>query len=244
MRFMIRVHQSSRESDCRTGPPLPTKLLKQVLTRHGLRIGGRVLVAGCGRGELVAFLDGLAYSVNTVDDRPDEVEKANQRFPHLQFQCARLDESISGPCNEFDLVLVQDLGVYHDNLMSLISRTVTANLLACLKPGGDLVFIGQMRRQSGCEPRHESRCWKQHLACFPGQLEAHEYRESFFENARWDWLVGRREHNDHFTVTLQSPLDKLTQSIWQDVAQCGLMTGKGSCCEMDRVASGKERRVA
>lgn len=241
---MIRLHQSSRESDFTTELNLPTRLLKHVLTGHGLRLGGRVLVAGCGHGELVAFLDGIAYSVDAIDDRMDGIEISRKRFPRFEFHYARLDEAIPAPLDEFDLILVQDLSVYRDNLMELKTRSATANLLACLKPGGELVFIGKQTGQAGCRSGHQPACWNRHLACFPGQLTTRHYRESFFQNARWDWLVGRREHNDYFTATLQTPSEKLTREFWQEFARSGLMTGTTSCCDGEQVAPTIHRRAA
>jgi SAM-dependent methyltransferase len=241
---VIRLNQSSRESDFPTELELPTRLLKHVLTGHGLRLGGRVLVAGCGHGELVAFLDGIAYSVDAVDDRSEEVDNLHKRFPRFQFHHARLDESVPPFADEFDLILVQDLCVYRDNLMDLKTRTATANLLACLKPEGELVFIGKQSGHVGCASGHQAGCWKRHLACFPGQLETRNYRESFFENSRWDWLVGRRGHNDYFTATLQTPPEKLTRAFWRDFARSGMLTGHTSCCVIGQVAPNIKHRAA
>ncbi len=227
---MVRLHQPSSEHASPTGLELPIRLLKQVLIGHGVRLGGRVLVAGCGHGELVAFLDGIAYSVDAVDDSADGIDDARSRFPQFEFHYARLDESVPAPKDEFDLILVQDLCVYRDNLLDLRTRSATANLLACLKPGGDLVFVRKRDGRLGCGAGHNPGCWKRHLACFPGQLEATAYGESFFERARWDWLCGPREHSDYFTVTLQSPPEKLNRNFWRDFARRGLMTGQGTCC--------------
>ena len=132
---------------------------------HGLHFGGRVLVAGCGHGELVAFLNDIAYDVDAVGDSVDEIDDAQQLFPRFKFHFARLDESIPAVSDEFDLVLVQDLRVYRDNLLGLRTRSATANLLACLKPGGDLVFVRerQSRLRSGASA---AECWKRHLSLF------------------------------------------------------------------------------
>jgi SAM-dependent methyltransferase len=241
---MVRLYQPSSDIASSTGLELPTRLLKQVLVGHGLRFGGRVLVAGCGHGELVAFLDGIAYSVDAIDDSTDGIEDARRRFPQFEFQYARLDESIPAPTDEFDLILVQDLCVYRDNLLDLRTRSATANLLACLKPGGDLVFVRKRIGQLGCGAGHHSGCWKRHLACFPGQLETTDYRESFFDRAHWDWLYGPREHSDYFTVTLQTPPEKLTRNFWRDFARRGLMTGQGTCCPDQALPTDRIRHAA
>lgn len=241
---MIHRYPLSRESDFSTELQLPVRLLKQVLTGNGVRLGGRILVAGCGRGDLVAFLDGIAYSVDAVDDCPDEVEAARRRFPHFQFHCAHLDELIPAPENDFDLILVQDLCVYRKNLVNQKTRSATANLLSCLRPGGELVFIRKQNTQFRRDSEHKFDCWKQHLACFPGQLKAHRFRESFFQKARWDWLAGRRNHDNYFTVSLQTPAERFPPAFWRDVARSGMLTGQHACCSIDQIEADIPRRAA
>ena len=241
---MVSIDQTSSDLGSSTGLELPTRLLKKVLLGHGLRFGGRVLVAGCGHGELVSFLDGIAYQVDGISDSRDEIDEARRRFPQFEFQYARLAETVPEPKDEFDLILVQDLCVYQDNLLDLRTRSATANLLSCLKPGGDLVFVRKRRGNSGCGTSHHSGCWKRHLACFPGQLELTDFRESFFERAAWDWLFGTRDHTDYFTVTLQTPAEKLGRLYWRDFARRGLMTGQGNCCPQRSVQAPLIRRAA
>lgn len=241
---MIRLYQSSRESDFPSELELPAALLKRVLTRHGLRLGARILVAGCGRGELVAFLDGLGYRVDAVDDCSDGIEDARKRFSRFQFDHASLDESPPATHDEFDLILVQDLCVYRDNLMDLKIRLATANLLECLKPEGELVFIRKHGSSLEDAAVHKPECWNQHLACFPGKLETRDYRESFFERVQWDWLVGQRDHHDYLTVTLRIPSEKLTRASWQDFAQRGLTPDQDSCCATRPTKSGTQRHAA
>ena len=240
---MVRLYQPSSDSNAVTGLRLPNRLMKQVLVGHGIRFGGRVLVAGCGQGELVSFLDGLAYQVKAIDDSSDVIDDARQNFPQFEFQHAQLDESFPVANEEFDLIIVQDLSVYRNNLLDLRTRTATANLLSCLKPGGDLVFVRTADVSHGTHSGHVPHCWKRHLACFPGQFESADYRESLFERTEWDWLFGDRLHVDYFTVTLQSPLEKLHRNFWRDFGRRGLMTGQGCCCQIKKVANGL-RRVA
>ena len=238
---MVRLYQPSSNSHEITGLEFPSRLLKQVLVGHGMRIGGRVLVAGCGSGELVPFLDGLAYQVEAVDDSLDVITVVRQKFPQFEFQFSRLDESFPVANNEYDLIIVQDLAVYRNNLLDLRTRTATANLLSCLKPGGNLVFI----RPNGASPRtkagHGPQCWKRHLACFPGQFETVSYRETLFQRAEWDWLFGAREHRNYFTVTLQSPPEKLHRNFWRDFGRRGLMTGQDLCCQINSVTDNLRR---
>ncbi len=238
---MVRLYQPSSDSHINTGLKYPVQLLKHVLVGHGLRFGGHVLVAGCGHGELVPFLDGLAYQVDAIDDSSHVIDDARQRFPQFNFKLVRLDESFPVANHEYDLIVVQDLSVYRNNLLDLRTRTATANLLSCLKPGGDLVFVRKDVVSNGTDTQHRAQCWKRHLACFPGQFETVSYGESLFQQAAWDWLFGAREHGNYFTVTFQSPLEKLHRNFWRDFGRRGLMTGQDHCCQIETVTKDARR---
>lgn len=227
---MARVFQPSPDIDSEISLEVPVRLLKQVLVGHGVKLGGRVLVVGCGSGDLVAFLDGLAYDVNAIDDSYPSLESARRRFPQFDFQYSRIDDSLPATAGTFDLILVQDLSVYHGSLLDLRSRTATANLLSCVKPGGDLVFVNQAVPSHDGTAGHEASCWKRHLSCFPGHLETVSYPESWWQRAEWDWLLGRRDHRHFFTVSLQLHSQKLERDLWCDLARRGLKTGTGECC--------------
>jgi len=179
---MISLHRSSAERG--RGRCLPNRLIKRILTVHGVKIGGQVLVAGCADGELVALLDHLSYDVMGVDDSHDRVSIARDAFPQFDFRYERLEESPPAADHQFDMVIVQDLQAYRQNLMDLGCRRATANLITCLKPRGDLVFVRpQENHGRGCA-WHNVSCWKRHLACFPGELETRVHHESFFDSSR------------------------------------------------------------
>ena len=117
------------------------------------------------------------------------------------------------------------------------SKAIT-NLLSCLKPGGNLVFIRKEDAPLPMKTGHNPHGWKRRLACFPGQFETVSYSESWFERAEWDWLFGAREHRNYFTVTLQSPPEKLHRNMWRDFGRRGLMTGQGFCFQINTVTDG------
>lgn len=202
---MISLHRSSAERGV-TGH-LPTRLVKQILTVHGVKIGAKVLLVGGIDNELVALLDYLSYDVSTLHDSHQAVSAAE---------------------HEFDLLIVQDLDDYHRNMLDLRCRTTTANLISCLKAGGDLVFMCSQDSSVSGATQHDASCWKRHLACFPGELETTTHHQSFFETSRWDWLFGARSHHDYLTATLQLPAEQFPRNSWLEFAHRGPMTGQ--CC--------------
>lgn len=223
---------------------LPVRLLKQVLTRHGLHFGARVLIAGCGSPQLVAFLDGLGYAVDMVDDRIEVLAEAKSRFPGFEFRLANLECSIPFPHVEFDLVIVLETDVYRRNLFSLPVRNATVNLLTCLKPNSDLVFIRERTGSRDFGESHRIGCWEKHLACFPGQFSTNDFRESFFQSRSSDWLLGTRAHHEYFTVTLQIPAERISSTEWQKFATAAMLTDKRCCCQTQAVQRAIDRHAA
>jgi SAM-dependent methyltransferase len=242
--IIIRLHQFDSGTRSAAEPPLPTRLLKPALVRHGLKIGAKVLVAGCGHGELVAFVHDLGYQVDAIDDSLEQIDHARRRFPQCEFQYLRLDQSTFSFDQTFDLILVQDLKVYRDNLLDCRVRHATANLLSCLKPAGDLVFIQQKdtsKERSAC---HQPTCWKGHLAGFPGHLQLTNYAEPFFGNARWDWLFGARAHCSYSTITLQTPEGSFHRRFWHERAASAPGAEHVACCPIASSEARPLRRSA
>ena len=47
---MVHLHLSPDQDSELEDQPLPTRMLRQILVGRKVHLGGRVLVAGCGRG--------------------------------------------------------------------------------------------------------------------------------------------------------------------------------------------------
>ena len=242
---MVRLHQPASDFSPTMSLPLPTRVLKHALVGHGLHFGGRVLlVGGVGEFELDRFLEGLGYRIDVIDQSFARPEGSRNPLLPNEFYDSTSGESAPTAPEEFDLILVQDLRVYGDNLLEQQSRAATANLLARLRPGGDLIFIQKQIKARNAKVGHHANCWNQHLACFPGQVESTAFRESLFEQSQWDWLFGTREHADYFTVTLQSPHETLGRDVWREVARRGPFTAQTSCCLEESFATKRVRRAA
>jgi len=210
---------------------LPPRLLLRVLTAQRLPLGSRILVVGCGRGELISFLDEMSFDVDGVDDSTEVVAASRQILPRFEIRFVRLSEALPIAEHEFDLVLVQDISAYHGNLLDFSCRKATANMLASLKPNGRLVFI--RRSVGGWEelPQHDERCWTRHLACFPGDVKVARYPDTWLSGLPRLWGNRHKPRPGYYTVTFDSPLRLLDQPTWQDYARRGLMTGQGACCD-------------
>ena len=224
--------------------PLPTHLLRQILVDRKVHLGGRVLVAGCGRGDFVAYLGNLGYCVEGLDEDENAICNARQRFPLFDFHHGQLGGSAEIPVDDFDLILVQNVAIYQNSLLNFGPRSATANLLAALKPEGALVFIDTQDQNSEQGEGHQAHCWKRHLACFPGEFQLDQYPESFFDRASWDWLWGLRSHQNYFTVTFQLRSMKQSRAFWGELARRGMMTDPGACCPNHAQPAARIRRAA
>ena len=97
--------------------------------------GGRVLDAGCGRGEWVLYLDSLGYETHGVDISQVTIDALNDRFPQAHFMRADIRD-LPYADDYFDLVF--SWGVFEhfeDGLGACINEARRV-----LRPGGWLVI--------------------------------------------------------------------------------------------------------
>lgn len=240
-------HASMAYSASTLIPAVPVQISARVLSRiligHRLAFGSRVLLVGCGTGELASFLADISFEVSGIDDSLGSVEEAREMFPRVEFHAVRPAESVPLDHHSYDLVLVQECGSYAGNLLGLPARAATANLLACLKPCGHAVFVrpfGDDEVQS--EERHQQNCWTRHLACFPGEATITNSADPWLSRSTWDWLRGRHARRGYYTVSWRAPQVLVSLDRWREFAKQGLMTGLGACCEA--ACETIERRVA
>ncbi|MBC8113386.1 MAG: hypothetical protein H7062_03345 [Candidatus Saccharimonas sp.] len=214
---MIQIHQpANNDADSVMRPRPSAQLLRRVLVRGGHSIGQHVLVAGTGCDELTDWLNALGFDVETLGD-------------------ATLESAVGeSHLSAFDLILVDDLEQYRANLLELSLRLVTAQLLSCLKPGGDFVVIRDAASGSiGSSTHsilHDAVCWTRHLACFPGRLETAEFPAPWFSRNTLHWLLGHGSAPAELAVSLRAPAERLTIAEWQEHARRGLLTGATFCC--------------
>jgi SAM-dependent methyltransferase len=231
-------------------PAVPVQLSARVLSRiligHRLAFGSRVLLVGWGTGELASFLEDISFEVSGIDDSLGSVDEAREMFPRIEFHAAQPSESVPLEHHSYDLVLVQECGSYTDNLLGLSARIATANLLACLKPGGHAVFVRPFGDDSPLPMKHhQQNCWTRHLACFPGEAAISNYADPWLSRSTWGWLRGRHARRGYYTVSWRAPQLLVSPDRWREFAKRGLMTGQGACCEAaNGCCEAGKRRVA
>jgi hypothetical protein len=234
--MMIRPY-SRKECDSSGNPPLPLRLLRRILIGGKHTIGQHVLIAGDHCGEMAEWLDELGFDVEAIDDSAERLSAKQRSGARFEIHFARLDGTDVVADEPFDLIIADELNLHSENLLCLSARTATAELLARLNPGGELVVV----REPGHHNHHNAACWTRHLACFPGQLEMFEYPTPFLSREMLQWMT-RGIRPEHFlTVSLRTPLERLSEMEWTQHARRGLLTNSTPCCRND---SEVQRRAA
>lgn len=225
-------------------PAVPVQIAARVLSRivvgHRLGFGARVLLVGCGNGELASFLEDISFEVSGIDDSLASIDEARSLFPHLEFHSAHPSQPVPIELQQFDLVLVQNSGAYTGNLLGLPARLATAQLLACLKPGGHAVFVRPFGDETAGASQHTQDCWARHLACFPGDAHLASYTDPWFSRTTWEWLRGRSHRRGFHAVTLCLPPHVIADERWRGFASTGLLTGHAECCSVATTSAAAE----
>lgn len=218
-------------------PPLPARLLRRVLIDGNHNIGEHVLIAGDHCGEMAEWLDELGFDVEAIDDSRERLSARQSSGARFEIHFAQLDGSDSLGDEPFDLIIADELSLHRENLLCLRARQATAELLAQLKPSGELVVV----REPGNPSRHDVACWTRHLACFPGRLETVEYPTPIFSREMYRWVTSGVRPEPFLTVSLKIPAEQLSMHDWFQHAQRGLLTNS-NCCAAEN--SGHWLRVA
>jgi SAM-dependent methyltransferase len=182
--------------------PLPRPVLRHLLESQEIGIGSRVLEVGCGRGELVAFLDHLGIDVTGLDESTEDLTLAREAAPRVDLYCGPIESWLPFDDGRFDMVLIRQAAAYEGNLTSSKCLTGTANLLRYLRPGGALTFL---RRSEYGVPGHEVACYARHLSHFPGTCRVSHLPTSLTSWEACRWMLGLPMREAFQTITLQLP---------------------------------------
>lgn len=158
--------------------PVSPRVLDRLLRRAGISRGGTVLDVGSRADLVVQYLQNKGYNAWGVSPETEAVsgEQANTGdAPRIQF--GHLAASLPVQPHSADLVLVRDVALYRPAQADPESLATTANLLAALRPGRELMLIEPP--QSGAKHAADSPlvdAWSEHFAAFPGRLKIETVR--------------------------------------------------------------------
>ena len=214
-------------------PPLPRPVLRHLVREQGIWVGSRVIDVGCRTGDLVRFLTELGIDASGLDDSAEDVAAARRVSPRLDFRVGidpwNSSKRLGGP---FDVILVRDLAVYHDNVFSPSAFASTGYLLFSLRPGGRLVFLKVPETDSNQRPDgHDISCFARHVSFFPGTCRVSHVRSGFDLRSTWSQLIRRQPLDNYQTVSLRIPEEPLSRADWAQLAANAGEPDAELCCD-------------
>ena len=229
---MTWVHEFESDSgELLAEPCLPRRVLRHLLLSHDVGPASRVLVAGCSDGELVRDLDRLGLMTVGYDESAEQIRTARSLTPHLELICGPADHPLRLAEREFDLVIVRELSVYRHNLHTAEAYGTTAALLACVKPGGHLVFLTHWDAQApGLRLRHAPACYASHLGQLPGLCTTAEFVEGLGHADAWKRVLGGGVRAGYLITTLRLPSEPISRVAWQHLAEAAAHSAPETCC--------------
>ncbi|QDU39721.1 hypothetical protein Mal4_40680 [Maioricimonas rarisocia] len=152
--------------------PVSERVLAKLLRRARVSRGGTVLDIGSAADRVVEHL--LARGFDAFGVCPEESVPAATSD---RVQIGRLAATLPVPPHKADLVLIRDADLYRPVHADPESLTATANLLAALRPGRELILIEPA--QPGPDRAADAPvidAWNDHFAAFPGRLKIETVR--------------------------------------------------------------------
>lgn len=200
---------------------LPRHVVKQLVDRLGVGIGGRVLVAGRDCGRLARLLSGLGIDVAGIDDSGPPLRPSTTAGGDLEIVAADPETAVPFPGRSFDAVIAGDLAAYRRSLHSPATLRTTANLLSTLRPGGKLAVV----LAADGSALHRPQCFERHLQTFGDDVETIRQTEGFL--ARWNpW---RKEPGCRQTI-FTAPAALRTRQTWLQLAAESTLHPSAMCC--------------
>lgn len=140
--------------------------MRELILAGRLGPGSRVLIIGCGDGELAERLIPFGIQVTGVDEADEAIERATKHIPEAEFQPGIVPRSqFDDSASPFDAVVVLASSDFQNSPHSRSALRTTAGLLSCLRPGGQLHFV--LTGPGGPLP-HEAECLAKMLRKLPG----------------------------------------------------------------------------
>lgn len=158
--------------------PVSPRVLDRWLRRARVGRGGTVLDIGSGADAVVQHLQALGYDAWGVcpsEEAADSEAPQDEETPRIQY--GRLAASLPIQPHTADLVLVRDVALYRPVQADPESLTATANMLAALRPGREMMLIEPAQPgpdHSAHEPLVDA--WSDHFSAFPGRLKMETIR--------------------------------------------------------------------
>jgi cyclopropane fatty-acyl-phospholipid synthase-like methyltransferase len=184
-----------------SAPPLPRRLLNDILLKSNVTPGSRILDLGCGDGSLVDSLNALGYEAQGFRETKTTSE-------HL----TGLETIVNGnaasgypfPPHRFQLIIARDMGCYLKQRNAPELYITTANVLSSLVAGGKLVILDPVIPHAASDSARIE--WlTDHFSWFPAQCQPRQYSEGIGWYLKLRFLRDRKLDQSLITVTAPTP---------------------------------------
>lgn len=193
-------------------PPLPRRLITDLLLHSKTETGSRILDLGCGDGTLVEWLNSLGFEAQGFREAKATSETVDANQPIVS------GNPVSGypfPPHKFNLILARDMSCYLKQRNSPELFITTANVLSSLLAGGKLVILDPIA--PGGDPDAARIEWLlDHFSWFPAQCQPRQYAEGIGWFLKLRFLRDRRL--DQWMITITAPTPNPTRLEWHRLA--------------------------
>jgi len=206
--------------------------MRELILGGGLGPGSRLLIAGCGDGELAERLIPFGIQVTGVDESSERAERAAAVIPQAEFQSGAVPRSqFDDQVGLFDSVLVLSLSSFRGSVRSPAVLRTIASLMSCIRPGGALQVV--TTGPGGGIP-HETSCLADQLNRFPGTVTVVP-------------LIRRRIGSDLFPqsiVKLQLDACRRSPDEWDGFSNRPAVDDGNPCCRFCPIGTSQEDLTA
>jgi SAM-dependent methyltransferase len=195
-----------------SAPPLPRRLLNDLLLHSNVTPGSRILDLGCGDGSLVEYLNSLGFEAQGFRETKTTSEDLTGQEPIVSGNAA---SGYPFPPHRFNLILARDMGCYLKQRSSPELYITTANVLSSLVAGGKLVLLDPVK------PHGESDAARiewltDHFSWFPAQCQPRQYSEGISWFLKLRFLRDRKL--DQWLITVTAPTPNPSRLEWHRLA--------------------------
>lgn len=216
-------------TDPRVG--LPRRLLRHLFSPRHVDVGSCVLDITRDDVNLTGFLDFLGFDATEFPSGEPRLSLHGAPAVERPRLAGLAETPFPQPERNYDLILARNLGEYQQDLCSLRTISLTANLLSCLRPRGRMVVLARTEPSGENSPDgHLRSCYARHFSCFPGLCQVCYFPDGFSHWQTWKWFAGLEPRAGFLVATFCLDDRMRTRTEWHEFARRQNRHPQETCC--------------
>lgn len=195
----------------------PRAMIRRLLLDHEIGLASRILIVGLAQAPLGSRLQHLGLEVSQLDESSAQVMCGRRASAEVTIDHWREGEPVPVNAQSFDLVLIREHSAFRESLVTPQMALTLADLLAVLRPGGNLILSDQLADE-GRIAGHEPERLQQMLSQFPGLVRQFTFRESLFSTESLRRLASLRTRRRRTMLSLTLPQVSIERNQWRKLA--------------------------